>query len=146
MNSNRWINTELREEYREANIWDELSEWFPQEGNESLVPIGKQVYRISRRYSCRQEIHHVSGGILGTPRWDIVTNLIGLSRVTHEFCERYCADGFALCAAHKIKKNEWDRQRMAEIMHVDSVCGWLETRVFWFPWAEKVFQEHRQWV
>jgi hypothetical protein len=142
VNSNKWTDLDARYAYKSANIWDELSHLFPAEGNESLVPVGEHVYRISRRYSASQELHHISGGILGTPRRDITTNMIHLSRVTHEFCERY-TEGFILCAAVKLQKGEWDSAGMAKIMRVDSVRGWADGLHFQFQWVWEKYGEIR---
>jgi hypothetical protein len=68
------------------------------------------------RYGC--DIHHITGGLLGTPRYDLRCNLIHLSRGAHAWCERYVSDGLALCCVSKIDSGEFEPETFSRIMRV----------------------------
>lgn len=142
-NSRKWANPDLYSRYARENLWDEIVEFFPKSWpRDVLVPIGTQKFTVPFGIAGDQT-HHISGGILGTPRWDLVTNLVRVSFHTHAFCERHTREGFALCAAAKIKKGEWRAHKIAEIMGVDSPLGWLQPeRGFEFDWINDVIQPY----
>lgn len=117
------IDTDLRQRYRDDNGFCEIFHLWPAIGYTGYLNVNAH------------DVHHISGGILGTPRYDRVTNLISLCRSMHQFCEKHIFDGFALCMAAKMSKGEWDAEGMAQIMHVDTVLGWLSIQVFDFEWT-----------
>lgn len=143
-NTNSWISLRTRYDYANANPLDEIAGLFPRDGRDARVPftLNRSVL-ISADNEMADQVHHISGGILGTPRHDIDTNLIHLSANTHKFCERFTYDGFVVCATAKIRKGDWDKHEMARIMHVDSTRGWLEARAdgIVFPWVKDLYKE-----
>lgn len=138
-----FANAALKHEYEDRNLFDEIAWLFPQ-ATPTLVRIPGWREPIGRYTQSGDQIHHIAGACAGMSRWDIVTNIIRLSKPTHDFCERWKFDGFAICMADKLLKGEWDPRRMAEIMHVDSVDGWLETKEFQFPWTAAVLEKCRR--
>ena len=138
MNSKHFEDLTARYAYKDANHYCEIAELFP--------VVGRRQYRIPHagggttvgRDIPANELHHISGGILGTPRYDITTNMIHLCKHAHDFCETYTADGFVLCMKAKLAKGEWDKEQMREIMRVSSVKGWLSTRKCKWDFAEEL--------
>lgn len=145
-NSRPWEDLHEQYMYGVTHLDDEIVWAFPGDLRDAIVPISeRQTVNISRCMSTGSDVHHISGGILGTPRWDVSTNLIKLCRVTHQFCDKWVAPGFVLCAASKIRSGDWDSQKMCEIMHVDSILGFLEARMpFQFEhFVMPVFEKYR---
>lgn len=127
-NSNHWQNLPLRREYRQENPWCELAPYFPERfENANIIPFPEFGLIISKRYTSATEVHHITGGLLGTPRYDIWPNLIALSRPVHAWCERYTKDGLALCCLAKLRKRpmEFDSVKLNEITRVCFVA-WIE--------------------
>jgi hypothetical protein len=102
-NSNRWENLELRRRYLREHPWDEVAPYFPQrDGNHCKIPTHTGGIWISANHSTACDPHHITGGLLGTPRWDLQTNLIALCRPVHEWAEQYSADGLCFCCYAKL--------------------------------------------
>ena len=126
-NSRRHENLALREYYRQKNVWNELKDRIP------------GIYGTS----FAEEIHHIAKGSGGTSRWDVVTNLISLSRESHAWCERYKWDGMILCLAVKLNKSEYDpvvfRETVLGLTRPGaSVAGYLMRKPCEFPWVEPI--------
>lgn len=104
-NSRKHEDLALRKSYREQHPYCEL--W----------PLLKKTGLIEdNRHG--SEIHHITGGLLGTPRYDLACNLIHLSRDAHAWCERYVADGLSLCCLTKINSGEFEPETFSRIMRV----------------------------
>lgn len=141
-NSHHYENLPLRQDYADANMLDEISHLFPVRRRiESSVFHQGGATVISRFNEYATETHHIGSGILGSLRWDEVTNLIRLSRVTHVFCEDYSRDGLVLAMAAKIAKREWDHERMREIMGVASIAGWIAMKPLVFDFTRTLFEK-----
>jgi hypothetical protein len=83
------------------------------------------------------EIHHIASGLLGTRRYDLVTNMISLCGRAHAFCERYKHDGLAICSAVKLAKSppELDVPLLSQIIRVQFL-GHLEVMEVHTPVGE----------
>jgi len=119
----KWENWTLNRRYADAHPFDPIAQHFPD------LPA----------YQTASEVHHITGGILGTPRWDIDANLIHLCHVTHKWAERYTHDGMAICLVAKRAMKEFDAEELNRIFHHD-VINWLDGQRFEFEWAQKLFR------
>lgn len=135
-NSHYWINDAVSNRYRDENPCDEIAYLFPEYDRAfSRVPCKPTPTLISKRDQPACHLHHICRRIGGTPRWDIVTNLISLSQFTHAFCHGDTAfDGLILCLAAKKAKGELDWSELDRITHLN-MRGYLETRELKCEWV-----------
>ena len=143
-------DTTLRRMYADENKQDELLRLFPLEGGLARVQIGNIVHWLPAYDTDAAEIHHVCGGANGADRWDLVTNLIAVSAVTHAWLERYRADGFYLCMKAKIVKGEWDDEVMRETVlglrrPGASVLSYLRLHGPYWEWVKPTVEWLIQW-
>jgi len=68
------------------------------------------------------DVHHIFGGRKG--RWDLMTNLICLSREAHDWCHRNVVDGRVLCMWVKMSKGEFDATEFQQVSGMQA-AGWL---------------------
>lgn len=80
------------------------------------------------------ECHHIFGG---PHRWDITPNIIGVSRVAHDYCtsKRYSNNGKVCCLWVKAEKDELDLDLMRECFGFDPL-GRMESWHLTEEWAE----------
>lgn len=136
----KWENAEVRLAYRDEHPDDELVQFFPGCSRHAEVSHPGGYALLSRRFTEATDMHHITGGLLGTPRWDLPENLIALHRITHAFVERYTSDGLVLCLLAKKRSGGLCWETLGRITHVD-VRGWVETRTLVFDWVEPYRQE-----
>jgi hypothetical protein len=134
-NSRKHENLELRKQYKLDHPRCEL------------YPILREEILLARRDQFASEAHHITGGLLGTPRWDLVCNLIHLSQVAHEWVERYAADGLAICCWAKLLREpcEFEPETFSRIMRVE-FPGYFECLMPQFPIGVVAQQKVLEWM
>lgn len=134
-NSRKHENLELRAAYRSANPYCEL--W----------PLLRKTGLIEdNRYGA--DIHHITGGLLGTIRYDLVPNLIHLSRAAHRFCEQFVADGLSLCCLAKLSKKppEFEPDVFLRIMRIESFASYFSCLMPQFACGVSAKAEVERWM
>lgn len=140
-NSRRFEDLTFRYAYRDENPTDEIAHLFPVSCGDAALPFGSKVYRISRFAEAASEVHHISSCVTGTLRWDVLTNLIHLSNLSHQWVERNAWDGLVLCVAAKRAKGEWDDAEFSRISHVPNVLDYLSTKTLNHAFARQLFRK-----
>ncbi len=136
-NARPWEDLELRNQYRNRFPYCEVVRLFPRANiKERQIPYPNG-FVLQPMYQDGHDIHHVTGGLLGTPRWDLDTNLIHLCRDAHVWVERFTFDGLVLCVTAKLTKGDWDWEKINEITRMN-VRGFLDTRKCEFTFAEEM--------
>jgi hypothetical protein len=117
-NSNRHVKASVNKAYRAANEDDEIINLFPR-----WCRWYSQIWHTETRYEVvpfprdRDHVHHIAYGV--ARRWDIVTNLIALSQISHDWVHAHKIDGRILCLYAKQKKGELDWGEMSRIYGKD---------------------------
>jgi hypothetical protein len=88
---------------------------------------------LGRRDEPATDAHHIWSG---HPRYDLTTNLIALSRPSHDWCHQYPVDGRVTCLMRKWMKGELDSAEFRQASGWE-LLGWLETRVCSTDGAER---------
>jgi len=83
-------------------------------------------------------VHHILWG--QARRWDIVPNMIALSRTAHDWVHKHKNDGLILCLYTKLKKGELIWSELDRISG-KNVRGWLSGKPPVFDWVRKYWQE-----
>lgn len=140
MNSKGWENLSLRRAYKRENPLCALSPLLAAETSPH-IPDG------NRGKPLAHDVHHITGGILGTRRWDIPCNLITLRRPVHEWAERYSHDGLALCCLAKLRADEFDPNELSRITRLSfpGYFSFLEPRLV-FDVSKRAWEEVMQWM
>lgn len=137
-NNNRETNDVLSNDYRDNNKCDEIAYLFPAWDHAFVRVPGSPPWLILEYDQPACDLHHITGGILGTPRWDITTNLISLCRHTHLFCEgEHAHDGLVLCLRAKQRKGELDWNELDRITHTN-FRGWVEIQDLKLDWVRPI--------
>jgi hypothetical protein len=146
-NSKPWESLPFRAKYKREHPWCELAQLFPRDGNMARLPTFTGGTWISANHSTATDAHHLASCVLGTPRWDIPTNLISACRPAHEWAERYAADGLALCLFVKLKSGDLNVAELSRITHTnfpgyfEGIASRLE-----FEISVKPYEEVRDWM
>jgi hypothetical protein len=122
----------IRAEYKDANHLCELAPYFPRDGRDAVIMLGKVRYFVSAENEQACELHHIWS--LGR-RPDEVSNLIHLSWQAHRWFHDHIPEGRAVCLYAKALKGEFDREVMRAVAG-KCVVGWAECQKF-EGWVEK---------
>ncbi len=150
-NPRKHVSDTFRAAYKASNPYCELVESFPSHGRKSVLTFdgatgrNEQIFYVNRFNETARECHHITGGIQGLPRYDELWNLIHVSPIVHKWCETYADDSLALCITLKRSKQEFDRQRVEEVLsggarHVD-LGEWLSERKPRWPFVLPVWEQ-----
>lgn len=108
-------NRTLKQSYRLENPQCEIHEHLEGELWDSIrIDLGNR-----RVEDWQPEIHHIWGG--HAHRWDIVPNLIALSKPAHAYCHLMPQHGRIVCLWVKLWKGELDRELWRECMGFDPI-------------------------
>lgn len=146
MNANAWENLPLRRQYLAEHAEDELLYLWPGEGREArfvLHELAMPVW-LSRRFTPAVCVHHLAKGANGADRVDITSNMVAVSGRTHDWVERYRADGMALCIRAKVDADDWDNDAMRRVFGLDragaSVIQFVGRKGFVHDWVRETWE------
>ena len=130
-NSRPWENLTFRRQYMDGVMWCEVQPLFPPSELFGKLPI-----------MMADDPHHICGGANGSQRWDVLTNLIGVSRPVHDWLERYRPEGMVLCIKAKTDKGEYDDAAMKSVLGLTrpgaSVFSYIRIRRMQFDWVQEI--------
>lgn len=118
-NSHPGENLRLREQYRQENLFCELTPW-----------LKKNLPGEVDADDPSGDVHHIFSKNI---RYDLWSNMILVSRSVHMWLHRYPVDGKVLCVWKKHQKAELCLEEVQRASGKDSIGGTLVIGKPWFP-------------
>jgi hypothetical protein len=110
-------------EYMVANKFCELSEFLWRQSWDKWVYIPLPDFRYDDKIQMpSRDLHHICPA---SKRADVVTNILAVCRLAHNWAHDHRADASVLAIAVKVRKGELDREEMSRILR-KNFDGWFD--------------------
>ena len=123
-----WQNPELRAKYKMLNPMCEVSEYFPHDGSNVLLP--QETFRRDRepqfvslpKRHPAHDVHHIIGRLLGNRRHDEWCNFLSCCRTCHAWLGAFRADGICISLYAKMHKRGYPEPSPLGEFEYDRLC------------------------